>query len=542
MRTSLRRPEAVGVRGMVASAHPVAALTGINVLQRGGNAFDAAIAVAAVEGVVLPMMCGLGGDAFAILFDSKRNEVVAFNGSGAAASGATREYYTSQGLTKMPMEGVHSVAVPGAIALYETIWKRYGSQPWAELWSPAVRLAQDGLAITEHVSQLIAEHSELLLRYEHSAAQFLLNSRAPASGDLWTAPNLADSLTAIAKNGAETFYRGELAEKLLSFLSRAGALFTADDFARHQTIAYTPIATTYRGTTVYETAPPSQGFLVLQQLNILEGFDMVHLDPFGTDRIHAFVEINKLAFADLNRYAGDPIFIHSPLDQLISKEYARKRCSQIDLGRAAELSEQALLKKEDGASTSYFAVADSDGNAVSFIHSLASYFGSGMVAGDTGITLNNRAGRGFRLELDHPNVIEPGKRPINTLNCYLLCRDGRPWVIGGTPGGDQQPQWNVQTITNLLDHEMSLQEAVEAPRWFSVSGPDLVNRVRSFKVRLEQRFPESVLRELARRGHFVETLGPWNSGGAVQLVQIDRPRGVLRGASDPRAGGLALGF
>jgi gamma-glutamyltranspeptidase/glutathione hydrolase len=512
----------------------------MSVLQHGGNAFDAAIAVAAAEGVLLPMMCGLGGDAFALLFASKQGDLVAFNGSGVAAAGATCEYYNSRGLTKMPTEGVQSVSVPGAVSLYESIWQRYGSQPWADLWAPAVALAEDGVAITEHVSQLIADHSELLRRYEHSAAQFLVNRRPPVAGERWAAPNLAASLRAIAKGGAETFYRGELAEKLLSFLSREGALFAADDFARHETVVYKPIATDYRGVTVYETAPPSQGFLVLQQLNVLEGFDLAQFDPFSSDRIHMFVEANKLAFADLNRYAGDPMCVRWPLDQLISKEYAQRQRAVMGFGRAGRAA--GALPNDQAGSTSYFAIADRDGNAVSFIHSLASYFGSGVVAGETGITLNNRAGRGFRLQPDHPNVIQPGKRTINTLNCYMLCRDGKPWLAGGTPGGDQQPQWNVQTITNLLDYGMSLQEAVEAPRWFNVPGVDLANREQSTIVRLEQRVPQSTRRELTERGYLVEMLGPWSGGGAVQLVQVDHAHGVLIGASDPRAGGLALGL
>jgi gamma-glutamyltranspeptidase/glutathione hydrolase len=326
----------------------------------------------------------------------------------------------------------------------------------------------------------------------------------------------------------------------LNFLSREGALFTEEDFARQESVVYTPIATTYRGVTVYETAPPSPGFLLLEQLNILEGFDLGQLDPMGTDRIHLMVEAKKLAFADQDRYAGDPAFIPWPLDQFISKEHAARRRMEIDPHWAGDLA-RPLIGQYSGE-TSYFAIADADGNAVSFIHSLAAYFGSGVVAGETGITLNNRAGRGFRLDESHPNVIEPGKRPMHTLNCYMLCRDGEPWIVGGTPGGDQQTQWNVQIITNLLDHGMSLQEAVEMPRWFSFPGSDPANFGQPMVVRLEQRVPESTRRDLAERGHCLETLGPWSSGGAVQLVELDRARGVLRGASDPRAGGLALGF
>jgi gamma-glutamyltranspeptidase/glutathione hydrolase len=537
--SSLRAPVALGYRGMVATDHPLGTLIGVEILDSGGNAFDAAIAVAAAEGVLLPMMCGLGGDAFALVYDAGRREVVGFNGGGVAAAGATREYYVSRGFAKMPFEGVHSVAVPGAVSVYEAIWKRYGTRPWAELWAPAIRLAAEGVAITEFVGRWIAEHGDLLKAFPYSAAQFLPGGRVPAPGDRWAAPNLARSLCAVAEGGADAIYRGELATRLLEFLRREGALFEPGDFARQEAAVYTPIATDYRGVTVYETVPPSQGFLLLEQLNILEGFDLSSLGPVSAERIHLLVEAKKLAFADRNRYAGDPAYVDWPLAELIGKTHAARRRTEIDR-RHARVPAGALAGEHAG-DTSYFATADAAGNAVSFIHSLSVEFGSGVVAGDTGIILNNRAGRGFSLDGDHPNVIAPGKRSMHTLNCYLACRDDRPWLIGGTPGGDQQTQWNVQVLTNLLDHGMSLREAVAAPRWFSFPGTDPNTIDRAMTVRMEDRVPESARRELATRGHAIETLGPWSAGGAVQLIQVE-PNGLLRGVTDPRSGGLSLGF
>ncbi len=534
------RPEAFGLRGMVASAHPVAALTGMAVLQRGGNAFDATVAVAAAEGVLLPSSCGVGGDAFAVLYDAKLRQILALNGSGVAAAGATREYYISLGRKKMPLEGVHAVGVPGSVAVYETLWKNHGTLPWAELWAPAIRLAEEGLAVTEHVSRRFADRAAVLSRYPHSAKQFLPNGRPPAPGERWAAPNLARSLRAIADGGADSFYRGDLAAQLLEFLTSEGALFEANDFARQEAVVYTPITTEYRGVVVHETGPPSQGFLLLEQLNILEGYDLKTLAPLGTDRIHLFVEAKKLAFADRNRYAGDPDFVSWPLEQVISKEHAALRRAQIDRLRA-DIPGRGLVA-ETASDTSYFAVADGEGNAISFIHSLSGSFGSGVVAGETGITLNNRVGDGFSLEEGRPNVLAPGKRTMHTLNAYLVFRDGRPWLIGGTPGGDRQTQWNAQVITNLLDYGMGLQEAVDAPRWFSFPGtyPESIHE--PFVVRLEQGIPETTRQELANRKHTVETIGPWPPSGAVQLIQLDHDRGVLRGASDPRAGGIALGY
>jgi gamma-glutamyltranspeptidase/glutathione hydrolase len=535
-----QRPEAFGTRGMVASAHPVAAFIGLSVLQRGGNAFDAAIAVAAAEGVVLPMKCGLGGDAFVVLHDAKKREMVAFNGSGVAAAGATADYYRSRGHKSMPLKGVHSVSVPGAVSVYEALWKRYCTMDWAELWGPAIRLAEEGLAITAYIAARFADEAGTLARYPHSAAQFLPHGRAPEPGERWAAPDLARTLKIVAKGGADAFYRGEIAARMLAFLKQEGGLFEADDFARQEAVIYSPISSGYRGLTVHETAPPSQGFLVLEQLNILEGYDLSALGPFGAERMHLLIEAKKLAFEDRNRVAGDPAFVTWPLERFISKEHAAKRRAGIDPKRARQ--PVGALVAETSGDTSYFAVADGDGNAVSFIHSLSNAFGSALVAGDTGVTLNNRAGRGFSIDPAHPNVIAPGRRTMHTLNAYLICRDGQPWLVGGTPGGDQQTQWSTQMITGIVDHGMSLQQAVEAPRWHSFPGTDPASLGEPQVVKVDARVPESSRQALAAMGHTVQTLRPWAGGGAVQLIRFDRERGVLRGASDPRPGGLALGL
>ena len=535
-----QRPEAFGLRGMVCSAHPAAAAIGMHIMQRGGNAFDAAIAVAAAEGVVLPMKCGLGGDAFAVVHCAKGAQTLGFNSSGVAAAGASRDYYAARGHTRMPLEGVHSVSVPGAVSLYETLWKRFGTLPWETLWQPAIDLATRGVAITDYIHHRIAERADALARYRYSAAMYLPEGRAPAIGSRWCAPDLARSLAIVAKGGAEAFYRGEIAERLLRYLEAEGGLFKADDFARQQTEVYAPIATDYRGLTVCQTAPPSQGFLVLEQLNILEGFDLARMTPFGAERIHLLAEAKKLAFADRNRYAGDPAHVNWPLATFISKAHAEARRREIDPRRAGWPAASALA--EHGGDTSYFAVADGDGNAVSFIHSLSNSFGSAVVAGDTGITLNNRAGRGFSLDPTHPNVIAPGRRTMHTLNAYMVFRDAKPWLVGGTPGGDQQAQWNPQVITAIVDHGMGLQEAADAPRWYSFPGTDPANLDREPVLKIDERVPQAVRETLAGYGHRIEALAPWAGGGAVQLIQLDHAAGVLRGGSDSRPGGIALGF
>ena len=279
---------------------------------------------------------------------------------------------------------------------------------------------------------------------------------------------------------------------------------------------------------------------MLEWLNIIAGDDLHSLGFGSADALHLLVEAKKLAFADRNRYCGDPRLIDNPLDDLLSVKYAAQRRAAIQPGRASNTPIAGALQ-ERGGNTSYFAVADGQGNAISFIHSLSAGFGCGVVAGKTGVLLNNRAGRGFTLEEGHPNVIAGGKKTMHTLNCYLLCRDGRPFVVGGTPGGDYQPQWNVQVIADLLDYGMNVREAVEAPRWISVPGTDPETLDDPFRLIVEGRFDPDVVEELERRGHRVQQSGAWSSPGAIQLIMRNED-GVLQGSSDPRGGGVALGF
>lgn len=531
--------ESLGVNGMVSSAHPVAAAIGASVLQQGGNAIDAALAVAAAEGVVLPASCGIGGDAFVLVYDPKTSQVTGFNGSGVAGAKASRERYVAAGLTKMPLDGIHSISVPGAVAVYETLWKRYGTKPWADLWQPAIKLAADGVVLNSRVPKWIGNRAGVLGKFKWSAEQYLPNGAPPAAGTKWAAPNLAGSLRAVAEGGAETFYRGALAEKIMAFLDSEDSPFVADDFARQTCEVYEPIKTTYRDVTVYQTNPVSQGFLMLEQLNILEGLHLEDTSLMGADRLHYLVEAKKLAFEDRNEVAGDPLFVNWDLQRLISKEHAASRRLRIDRQRAFDPARP--LVAEHSGDTSYFCVVDGSGMSVSFIHSLSAAFGSGVVAGETGITLNNRAGRGFSLQAGHPNVVEAGRRTMHTLNAYLCLRDGKPWMVSGTPGGDQQTQVNTQVLTSIVDQGLSIREALEAPRWFSFPGTDPATIDQDMVIRMESRVPEATRSDLEARGHVLEVLSPWGGGGAVQLIEIDHASGTLRGASDPRAGGLALG-
>jgi gamma-glutamyltranspeptidase/glutathione hydrolase len=525
---------------MVASGSPAAAAIGLRVLQEGGNAADAAIATAMAEGLTRANDCGLGGDAFAVLYDARSGTVHAVNGSGAAPAGASRDYYVSRGHTVVPLYGVHSISVPGAAHACWTLHRRFGSRPWAGLLGPAIALAEDGVALWPRLARSIAGSRERLTEHDATAAVFFPGGEAPRAGDLFRQPGYARSLRRLAEGGADAFYRGPIAAEIVEDVQASGGLLTREDFAAHETEVSEPIGTTYRGVDVWTTQPPSHGLLLLETLNILEGFDLA-AGGFGTaETIHLMAEAKKLAFADRLRYAGDPRFVDVPLDALLSRPFAGRRRRAIDPQRAA-IRVAGSAPEDLAGETSYLCAVDGEGNAVSFIHSLSAGWGSGVVGGASGILLNNRTGRGFTLEAGHPNVIAGGKKTMHTLHCYLLTQAGRLLAVGGTPGGDMQPQWNAQVISNLIDFGMDPQQAAETPRWSSHPGTDPETADDAFELRLESRFPPGVGDALAARGHTVVALGPWDGGGYVQLI-VRQPNGVLVGGSDPRAGGIALGY
>ena len=543
-RAGQHNPIAFGSEGMVSTADPIAARVGIDVLRTGGNAADAAIAIAAVENVTLPAMCGLGGDVFAILYDARTGRCTAFNGSGVCAYRATPEYFLERGFRKMPTTGLHSVAVPGAVHAYETIVNEFGTRPLGDLLQPAVELAERGFILPEATAGTISAMSALLGQFPTSAAILMPGGEPLTAGDRLRNPDLAESLRLVASGGSKEFYQGQIARRIADYYRDCGKSdigLTEAEFADHETEVYAPISTTYRGYRINQTRPASQGLIVLEEMNLLEGFDLRALGRNTTDTLHIMIEAKKLAFADRLRYCGDPRTIDFPLQSLISKEFAEARRRSIDQKRAQDVVAGALPEVLAG-DTTYFAVADRWGNAVSFIHSLSNAFGSGVVAGGTGIMLNNRAGRGFTLEAGHPNRLAGGKRTMHTLNCYLMTKEGKPVIVGGTPGGDQQPQWNMQTIANLVDFDLNVQEAAEAPRWYSFPGTDPEIIENRFVVRLEEGIPDDTLAGLADRGHWVERLDRWAAGGGVQLIAFDHQRHILLGGADPRAAGSAVGY
>jgi gamma-glutamyltranspeptidase/glutathione hydrolase len=531
----------MATRGMVASGHPLASAAGLRVLMSGGNAMDAAVTTAAVLGVVQPMMSGVGGDTFLLYHHAREGRVWALNGSGIAPYAATREFFVDRGYTRIPFRGMLSVSVPGAVDAMVTALERWGSGRFslAQLLEPAIFYAEEGFPVTEKVSAWIAEAEEILKAYPSAARIYLPEGRPPRPGELLVQRDLADTLRRIAEGGREVFYRGELARTIVRYCRAHGGLLTEREFAEHRSEIYTPLETTYRGYRVLTTAPPSQGFILLEMLNILEECGLSRLGWGAPDTVHLMVEAKKLAFADRLAYVGDPRFVENPIGTLLSKDYARRRAREIHPLQASAGPRPGVLREELGATT-YFAVADREGNLVSYITSLSASFGCAEVVEGTGILLNNRAGRGFTLETGHPNVLAPGKRTMHTLMCFMaLHPDGRPFLVWGTPGGDGQPQWCAQVWVNLVDFGMNVQQAVEAPRWLSFPGTDPADLPAPFELRVEPGFPAETVAELQRRGHRVVPLSGF--AGGAQVILVDEA-GVYRGGSDPRVDGAAVGW
>lgn len=535
------RAMVIARNGMVATGHPLATAAGLRVLLAGGNAIDAAVTVAGVLGVVQPMMSGLGGDTFLLFWNAAERRVSALNSSGMAPYAATRDRFVQDGYTKMPLRGMLSVAVPGAVHGMVTALERWGSGhlTLAQLLAPAIEYADGGFPVASKVAFWIAAAADIIARYPSTSRIFFPHGRPPRAGETLVMKDLAESLRAVASGGRESFYRGELARRLAAYCREHGGLLTEREFAEHRAEVYEPIATTYRETTVYTTAPPSQGIILLEMLNILEGYSSEQLRWGNPEAVHLIVEAKKLAFADRLAHLGDPKFADNPLHVLLSKGYAARRRTAIDPHRAqADVPAGALPEAVED--TTSFCVADAAGNLVSYISSLSASFGCAEVVEGTGILLNNRAGRGFVLEEGHPNSIAPGKRTMHTLMPFMALRDGAPFLVWGTPGGDGQPQWNLQVFTNVVDSGFNIQQAIDALRWFSFPGTDPANLPAPFELRLEAGFSQETVQRLAELGHAVREMGEMEAGGGCQAILIENS--TYYGGSDPRVDGCAIGY
>jgi len=512
--------------GMVATSHPLASAAGLRVLQEGGHAVDAAIAAAAVLCVVEPMMVSPGGDLFALVWDAGRREIQALNASGRAPRALSIDALRARGFAHMPGAGIHAVTVPGAVDGWAALRDRYGRLPLARLLAPAIEYAEHGFPVTEVIGHDWQQEAPAHAGHADFAATFLPGGRAPAIGEIFTNKNLAATLRLIAAGGRDAFYRGPFAEKLVKFAQGEGGLHTLADFAAQKSDWIAPLKTSYRGYEVYELPPNTQGLAALEMLNILEGFDVRALGHNTAEYLHLLVEAKKLAFADRARHIADPAFYQAPLDRLLSKDYAAELRRRIDPARTAAESAGGPRGGED---TVYLTVVDKDRNAVSLIQSIFSQFGSGLVAGDTGVVLHNR-GAGFSFDAQHPNRVEGGKRPFHTLVPAMVLRDGKPWLSFGVMGGDMQAQGHVQVLLNMIDFGMDVQQAGEQPR------------ARHFEsgLALESAIGDGVRRELERKGHRLVS-APGSFGG-YQAIMIDPRTGALAGGSDPRKDGCALGW
>lgn len=513
-------------RGMVSAAQPLAAEVGLSILRRGGNAVDAALATAATLTVVEPHMNHLGGDAFILVFDARTGQVTALNSAGPAPFQATLELYSAHGI---PDRGPLSASVPGMVDGWFTAHERFATLPLTTLFEAAIDYAEHGFPVSPRLSQAMRDGQALLSQYPGSARQFLKNGEPYAPGERLVQPDTARTLKQLAEGGREAFYNGPVAEAIWRWSQREGALFSLRDFAEFQGEVLRPVTTTYRGYTIAETPPVSQGYLILQALNMLESFDLSALGPTHPQTMHLQIEALRLAMADRLAYAGDPRFVDDPVPTLISKEYARGRVQALNPERA---SASVLPGHIRGGDTTYFCIVDRQGNAVSWMQSLFASFGSGVVVPGTGVLLNNRL-TGFSIDPNSPNCIAPGKRTMYTLNTYMVLQDRWPVVVGGSPGGMFQVQTNIQTISNMVDFGLDVQAAIEQPRWVWQGDVD---------VSVEDRVPPETIQGLAERGYRAAPIGAWAGAGRVQAIAIDRERRCLIGGADPRAECVAVGW
>jgi gamma-glutamyltranspeptidase/glutathione hydrolase len=532
------RPDVRGTRGGVSSDHPLATQEGLRVLEAGGNAVDAALAVAGVLAVVRPHMNGVGGDAFILYYEASSGRVYALNGSGRAGALATPAFFRDKGLDEVPSTGPMSVSVPGAVAAWWDLSQRFGTMPFGKLLEPAIHYARDGFPVSTRLAQDFREQGGSL--NEAGRALYLPGGEPPPVGSLLKNPALAATLERIAREGKDGFYRGPVAQRLAAFLEAEGGYLRAGDFAAHTSTWVEPLRGDYLGHEMLVFPPNSQGITQLQLFGMAKSFDLKDMGHNSSRYLHTLIELKKLAFADRDRWVADPEKADIPVGQLLDSAYLAARARLVDPDHAATSVEPGVGgepgndpgSRDDSGDTVYLTVVDGDGNAVSWIQSNFAGFGSGLLEPETGVLLQNR-GSLFTLEDGHPDQVAPNKRPFHTLTPMMALRDGRLAFTLGTPGGDSQTQSLLQIVNNLLLFGMTPQEAIEAPRFRSNSG---VN------VSIEDRVPAPVRSELEAMGHDLRVVQGWTATfGGAQMIRIEPDFGTLTVASDPRreAYGLA---
>ena len=520
--------------GIVASESVLASQVGARILEQGGNAIDAAVATNAMMGLVAPMNDGIGGDLFAIVYDAKTGKLYGLNSSGWAPAGLTADYLLNKGVTTMPMKGIHSVTVPGAVDGWDKLLKKFGSKTLAQVLAPAISYAEQGFPVAEVVSVFWKDSEGTLKEDAPTARTYLMNGHAPAIGEVFRNPDLAWTYKQLATNGRSAFYSGEVARKIIATSTRHGGTMTAADLAEFQGEWVEPISTTYKGWTVHELPPNGQGIAALEMLNIMENFPLAAAGQNSTRALHLMIEAKKLAYADMQRYDADPRFTKIPVGGLNSKDFAKERAKLIDTSRAnCNVPAGKPMGTDNG--TTYLSVVDREGNMVSLIQSNYSSvgFGSGLAVGGAGFALHNRGG-GFTLDKTSPNILAGHKRPFHTIIPAFM-QKGDVRIAFGIMGGFNQAQAHAQFVSNIADFGLNIQGAIDAPRFSkeTFEGCD---------VGMEARIPESVRKELTAMGHQPVMRGDFSATrmGSGQAVMRNFATKVNFGASDPRKDGAAV--
>ena len=521
--------------GIVATSQPLATAAGIEILSKGGNAADAAVAAAAALNVTEPTSTGIGGDMFALYFDAQTKQVTALNGSGRAPSALTLERLKREGLLadSLPFYHPHTVTVPGACAGWCDLIQKHGSLSLSDILAPAIRLADEGFPVAPLTAHFWARGADRQLKSALNGHEMTIDGHAPKAGEIFRNKGLAKTFKLVAKQGAHGFYQGLVAEAIVAVIKEAGGCMSAEDLALHVSTWESPISVDYRGLRVYECPPNGQGITALIALNILEGFDLASMDLLSPEKMHVMIEAMRLAFADAKWYVSDPAFAKIPMKELLSKEYASERRKLIDLKRATVDPQRGSPVNSSG--TVYLSVVDGMGNACSFINSNYMGFGTGIVPMGWGFTLQNR-GHNFSLDPNHPNALAPGKRPYHTIIPAMVTRvtDNSLYASYGVMGGFMQPQGHVQVLSALKDAELDPQSALDLPRFCLDAGSS------GGRVDIEEGMPTATVNALREMGHPLNEISGYERAvfGRGQVILRD-DAGVLCGGSDPRADGVA---
>jgi len=532
------RSEVIARDGMAATSQPLATQVAIDILKKGGNAIDAAIAANAVLGLVEPTGCGIGGDLFALIWSADKEKLYGLNASGSSPRSLRLEYFKTNGYEFIPSRGPLPVSVPGCVDGWYEMHELFGRLPMKDVLQPAINYAQNGFPVSEVIAYSLNQGTQVLKNYPNVKETYMPGGKAPAKGEIFRNPDLANTLEKIVKGGRNEFYRGSIAKTIAAFMKSQGGFLTYDDMARHHSEWVEPVSTSYREYDVWELPPNGQGIAALQILNILEGYDIASMGLYSAEYIHLFTEAKKLAFEDRAKYYADPRFSEVPVNQLISKKYAVERRKLINHERAARIYNAGKI---EAGNTIYLTVADRFGNMVSLIQSNYRGLGSGMCPTGLGFILQDR-GELFSLAEGHANVYAPGKRPFHTIIPGFITKNGKPWISFGVMGGDMQPQGHAQIVVNLIDFGMNLQEAGDAPRIYHTgsSEPTGEQMTNGGTLHLESGFRWEVIQKLLSMGHRIQ----WNLGGygGYQAIKWDDKNKVWYGASESRKDGQAAGY